>query len=306
MTTLVRSGKWFLSAIRLRAIVVSLRPHQWVKNVLVFVPLLMAHRFGDWARFGTVCVGFLSFSAIASAGYLLNDLLDRECDREHSEKRRRPIAAGDLPARLAYFVAGLVVLAGGVLALKVSVGYLGLLLGYAAVTGFYSLHLKKIPLADVLCLGCLYAWRLFAGAAAADVPLSAWLMALSIFLFFSLALAKRVSELTALVDKAGTTSPGRGYFVTDLPQLKIFGTASGYLALLVFALYINSETVRRLYAYPELLWMVLPILLYWVSRVWLLAHRGKLDSDPIVFALKDRVSYFCIVLAVVFLIAARG
>lgn len=269
----------------------AMRVHQWLKNLLVFVPLVLAHQLLAGTLLLQAAVALLAFSLCASSVYLLNDLLDLPADRAHPTKRLRPFAAGDLP-----IPAGLALMGGllaGALALSLLLppAFLGLLALYYATTLGYSLRLKQEALLDVLALAGLYTLRILAGAAAVSVEPSFWLLAFSLFFFLSLALVKRVSELILMQGAGKRGSAGRGYEARDLDTLSQLGTAGGYLAVLVLALYISSDEVRALYDHPEAIWVLCPILLYWISRVWLLARRGELHEDPVVFAIEDRVSH---------------
>jgi 4-hydroxybenzoate polyprenyltransferase len=289
-----------------RALVQALRPHQWVKNLIVFVPLIMAHELGDAPRLLRALLAFVAFSLCASAVYVLNDLLDLESDRHHPTKRHRPFAAGDLPlfAGLAVFpfMFGLSAILAWQLGLRFAV-VLGI---YVVLTTSYSLRLKEVPLLDVFCLAGLYAIRLIAGHEATPVEYSFWLLVFSMFIFLSLALMKRFTELLAARQQNRSELKGRGYSSTDLEVVATLGTSSGYLAVLVLALYVHSEEVFGKYEKPMLLLLICPLLLYWISRVWMLAHRGQMHDDPIVFTLKDRVSYVVGALTLLVLWLAAG
>lgn len=281
---------------RLRALLKAMRIHQWVKNLLIFVPLMMTHdvSLGLWLN---AAIGFIAFSLCSSSVYLLNDLLDLEADRLHPKKRKRPFAAGDLPV-IAGLIGGPLLLAMALgLALLLPPAFMLTLVGYFGLTLAYSFYLKQVVLLDALVLAMLYTSRIFAGTYAVDVPLSHWLLGFSMFLFLSLALVKRYSELHMLRQQNRDAAKGRGYFAGDLEQLANLGAAAGYISVLVLALYISSEEVTIHYSHPGLLWLVCPPLLYWVSRVWLIAHRGQMHHDPIVFAIKDRASYLVGLLA---------
>ena len=275
---------------QLRRAIRALRPHQWAKNSLLFVPLLAAHRLGDASALADAGLAFLAFCACASAVYVLNDLLDLEADRTHPRKSKRPFASGDLPIG-----AGLSMVP-GLLAVAVIIALLlpprlgQVLATYFALTSGYSLYLKRFMLIDALTLAGLYTLRIIAGAAAADVPLSFWMLLFSVFLFLSLAFVKRFAELDALRRRHGLQAAGRGYRVEDLSVLQSLGSAAGYLSVLVLALYINSPEIGVLYHRPKLVWLLCVLMLYWISRVWMMAQRGHMHDDPVVFALKDRQS----------------
>lgn len=281
----------------------AMRPHQWVKNVLLFLAMIMAHKVSDLSLWPAVLAGFFAFCFGASAVYLVNDLLDLEADRAHRTKHRRPIAAGRLAIPTALMLAGGLVVVSLALAALVNSAMLGVVVLYLFATTWYSVDLKRRLLVDVLTLAGLYTLRLVAGGVAIGVEVSPWLMSFSVFFFLGLALNKRYIELKA-AERAGTLQPaGRDYTPADLPMVGVAGLSSGYMAVLVFTLYISQSPVAtRLYDHPEVLWIIAPLLMYWITRLWFIAHRGELDDDPIVFALKDRVSW-AVVLAVGFLLA---
>ncbi len=278
----MRFGSW------LRAI----RVHQWAKNLLLFVPLITAHQFGNWEALVGAASGFLSFSLCASAAYVFNDLLDLDSDRTHATKRARPFASGEIPISWGVGMMVLLFCFGVVLAaLTLPPLFLGIVLLYGIVTTSYSLYLKRIPVLDVLVLAGLYTVRVIGGGVAVSISISQWLLAFSMFLFLSLACMKRFTELVAIVSSGGKLPPGRGYEVADRDLLQMAGIVSGYLAILVLALYLNSREVIALYKNHQVLWLMCPPLLFWVTRVWLLAHRGEMNEDPVTFAIHDRQSY---------------
>ena len=273
----------------LKSLIRAIRIHQWSKNILVFVPLLLGHDLRLNSILSAV-VAFFCFSLLASATYIVNDLLDIEADRRHPRKRRRPFASGDLSA-----VAGLgivVVFLGFSLAgaRLLPAAFVGWLLLYLVSTLAYSFYLKRVPIVDVLVLSGLYTVRLLVGGAATGTPISHWLAGFSAFLFLSLALVKRFAELENL--RASSLQPrnGRGYLLGDIEQLRSFGTAASYAAVVIFSIYISGHDVMEHYARPHDLWLAVPLLLLWLSRVWLLASRGELNEDPVVFAFTDRMS----------------
>jgi 4-hydroxybenzoate polyprenyltransferase/phosphoserine phosphatase len=274
----------------IRATVRALRPHQWAKNALLFVPMLLSHQL-DVDTFLRVCIGVASFSMCASAIYVLNDLVDLSADREHPKKARRPFANGDLS--IATGLGLVVTLFAGAVAVAAAFlppAFLGILGVYAVMNLCYSTWLKRKPLLDVLVLAAMYALRVEAGGAAASVSYTPWLLAFSIFFFTSLAFAKRYTELSRIGRGGGSQAHGRGYLVTDVPLLEMFGVASGYVSVVVLALYMSSSEMRALYGDGRLLWLICPLVTYWLTRIWLLAHRGVLDEDPVLFAIHDRVS----------------
>jgi 4-hydroxybenzoate polyprenyltransferase len=274
-----------------RALVRSLRPQQWLKNLLVFAPPVLAHNFLDPTVLLRSALAFLSFSLLASGGYLLNDILDMEADRAHPVKRHRPLASGELRVRTGAVAIPVLFLLSVALALPLPRASLAILALYFVTTSAYSWVLKRAALIDVLVLAGLYTLRIIAGGAATETPLSFWLLAFSMFLFLSLGLVKRYAELSNLKGQGEGHSPRRGYGAGDLEALAQFGSSSAYLAVLVLALYINSDAVRVLYSNPQILWLLCPLLLYLMSRIWLLARRGEVNEDPLVFILEDRRTY---------------
>jgi 4-hydroxybenzoate polyprenyltransferase len=269
------------------AAIQAVRPHHWAKNVLVFIPLLAAHRGRDLAAVADAALAFLAFSLAASAVYVVNDLADLAADRAHPRKRARPFASGALSARAGLGLAAALAASSAALALALPPAFRGVLLAYAAVTSAYSFFLKRQPMLDVLVLAALYTARVFAGAFATGIPVSEWLASFTMFLFFSLALLKRASEMV----ETRAADARRGYRREDGDLLFTMGTSSSYLSVLVLALYVSSEHVRALYAHPRWLWALCPLLLYWTSRLWLLARRGEVRKDPVLYALADRVTW---------------
>lgn len=287
----------------------AIRLHQWLKNLLLFVPLLAAHQFDNIQSLATLAIAFVSFSLIASSVYITNDLLDLESDRRHQRKRHRPFASAKLPIAIGIAIAPLLIGCGIILGVMVGTDFLVVLLLYLFITVVYSLVLKRVVLVDCLTLAILFTIRIIAGAAAASLSLSFWLLAFSVFIFLSLALVKRYAELMVVQLKAGESgvAHGRGYVVSDASLLQALGVSSGYISVLVVALYLRSEDVVPLYAQPMAIWFALPIILFWVSWVWLKAARGEMHDDPIVFAVKDKVSLLIAALtSVVFVYAATG
>jgi 4-hydroxybenzoate polyprenyltransferase len=272
-----------------RTLVKAIRLHQWAKNILLVAPLLMSHQLAP-GSIAAVVAAFFCFSFIASANYLVNDMFDIESDRRHSSKRLRPFAAGDLSVAAGIALATVLVVAAA-LVLPLLDRAFALWLGiYIVATMAYSLYLKRIAIVDVLVLSGLYTLRLLAGGAATGTPISQWLAGFSSFLFLSLAMVKRFSELENLRERGVAAPHGRGYLVADMDQIRSFGTASAYAAVVVFMLYIGRPDVTVLYRHPMRLWLIVPLLIYWLNRVWLLASRGELDDDPLVFAMRDAMS----------------
>jgi 4-hydroxybenzoate polyprenyltransferase len=276
---------------RLLAVPLALRAHQWVKNLLLFVPVLLDHKIFDPLVLPKAIVAFAAFCFAASGAYVLNDLLDVDADRRHRTKRNRPFAAEVLSRPFGFAMVPLLFTTAAVCSLWLPSKFVILLAAYVVLTTAYSIYLKRIAVLDVLLLAGLYTLRVLAGVAASHVRFSTWLLAFSMFLFLSLAFLKRYAELSELQGGATAALERRGYLRGDREWLGSMGGASGYLAVLVLALYINSEQVMALYRTPLLLWLICPLLLFWISRMWLLAHRGRIDQDPIVATVRDPVSY---------------
>lgn len=287
---------------RLKARARALRPHQWLKNVLVFMPALAAHAPGAlWPA----ALAFVCFSLTASSVYLLNDLLDLRADRAHPRKRTRPFAAGTLALAEGAVLAPLLLVAALALAaLTLPLAFLGVLGLYYAATLAYSITLKRRLIIDIWVLAGLYTVRILAGAAATGLVLSPWMLGFSMFLFLALAAVKRQAELVDQQAAGGSGASGRAYRVEDLPIIAGMAIAGGYVAVLVFALYLNSADVQELYARPVVLWGVCPILLYWISRMVMITHRGGMTDDPLVFAARDRVSWAVVALSAGTILAA--
>jgi 4-hydroxybenzoate polyprenyltransferase len=282
----------------------ALRVQHWTKNLLLFVPVLAAHE-ASLSLMLRLTWAFLMFCICASGGYLVNDLLDLESDRVHPTKRERPLAAGILPIAHALTSIPLLFAAAFTISLlTLPPPFLGMLAVYSAFSVYYSVHLKTVAIVDVLVLSGLYTLRLLAGAMAVTVPVSEWLLAFSLFLFLSLAFMKRYSEIAALRERNIERARGRDYAASDLELVRAVGPASGYLAVLVLALYITSDKVVTLYRTPALLWLAVPLLLYWVTRMWFVASRNRMLSDPVVFALKDRISYVLAGMVILFVFLA--
>lgn len=291
----------------LRVLRKALRLHQWAKNLLVFVPLLATHKLSHWQLLGDGVLAFLCFGACASSVYLLNDLLDLKDDRRHRTKCNRPLAAGTFPVFHAMlWMPALLVFAFGAALLWLPARFALVLGVYYFLTLAYSLWIKRVVMLDVVTLAMLYTVRVVAGAAAIVAPLTFWILAFCIFMFLSLAFVKRYTELYEAREQGrGDAAPGRGYEVQDFELLASLGGSSGYLSVLVLALYINDVASQHLYGHPKVLWVACPLLLFWLSRVWLIAHRGRMNDDPIVFALRDRVSrWIGIAFAATFVAAA--
>ena len=267
-----------------------IRVHQWPKNCLVWLPVLAGHRVTSIASVMTALISFLAFSLCASAAYVLNDVRDVESDRLHARKRNRPIAAGRFSVPQAITIGTVLLVCAAALSLWVSTLFALIVACYFATTVAYSIRLKRQVIVDVMLLAALYTVRILAGAAAARVVPSFWLLALSMFLFLSLATVKRYSELLLTLAQEKRQAAGRGYLVEDLPVLLALGVSTGMATIVVLALYINDPATARLYPSTVWLWLVPPLMLYWISRVWMKAHRGEMHDDPVLFALHDRQS----------------
>jgi 4-hydroxybenzoate polyprenyltransferase len=267
-----------------------LRLHQWFKNILLFVPLLAAHRLTEIDTWLSMGLAFFSFSVCASAVYVTNDLSDLDSDRLHPRKKFRPFASGLVPVWIGVVLAPILLMVGFSLGAVVGGTFLPWLAAYFILTCAYTLGLKRIVLVDCLTLAILYTLRIISGAAAADMSLSFWLLAFSVFLFLSLSFVKRYAELEVKGRNGEEKLHGRGYYTSDASLIQTLGIAAGYASILVLALYLNSTAVARLYATPEIVWGCVPTLAFWISWVWLKAHRGEMHDDPLVFALKDKAS----------------
>ena len=267
-----------------------IRPHQWLKNLLIFVPLMASHKFSSHAFF-QAAEAFCSFCLCASTVYVINDLVDINSDRIHPRKRYRPFASGALKPSFGWMFAPALLAASFALAVSVSTLFLVVLTLYFATTCLYSFRLKQQVIVDVLLLAILYTFRVLAGAGATMIVPSFWLLAFCMFLFLCLALVKRYSEMIVVQQQNRSQVAGRGYFTSDSPVILSLGAASAYNAVLVMALYINSPDLEGMYQNRVALWLVLPPFLYWVSRIWLKAHRGEVHDDPLLFAATDKQSW---------------
>jgi 4-hydroxybenzoate polyprenyltransferase/phosphoserine phosphatase len=290
---------------RLKAVVKVMRPHQWAKNALVAVPVLLAPGLPSFHLMLLAALAALAFSLCASAGYVFNDLMDVEADRAHRTKCRRPFASGDLPVLwgpplfMALFATSF-----GLAFAALPLAFAGMLAVYFVATLSYSFVLKSKLMVDVVVLAWLYTHRVLAGGIATGIPISAWLLAFSMFMFSSLAFAKRYIELRQSLGKGGQLK-SRGYHTHDLEMVASMGPTAGYIAVLVFCLYIESSAVSIPYRTPILLWFICPVLLYWISRIWFLAHRGHMQDDPVKFAITDKGSWLCALLIALVAAGAR-
>jgi 4-hydroxybenzoate polyprenyltransferase/phosphoserine phosphatase len=286
LVTDTRSAKPYIKA---------LRPHQWLKNILVFLPMLAAHQL-DSQTLLLSFLAFVCFSLVASSVYVLNDLLDLAADRAHPRKKNRPFAAGSIPIAHGTWMAAGLLTTGGLLAFSISPSFLLAMVAYYLLTTAYSLHLKRRIVIDICVLAGLYTARIIAGGVATGIPLSVWLLAFSVFFFLSMAAVKRQAELIDSADRGSLKASGRGYHVDDLPIISMISIGAGYVSVLVMALYVNSPTVVELYTHPDALWGVCVVLLYWITRTVMVAHRGNMHDDPVVYAAKDRASQMCLLI----------
>jgi 4-hydroxybenzoate polyprenyltransferase len=266
----------------------AMRAHQWLKSTLIFVPLVTSHRYDDPRALAQSLLAAASFSLCASGVYLFNDVLDLEADRRHALKKTRPVASGQVNLAMTLVAAPALMVAGVGISWFLPAAFLATILIYISLTSVYSLGAKTIPILDVLLLAALYTLRIYSGGAATEIVISPWLLGFSGFIFLSLALVKRFCELAL---QPGTVNSRRGYVPEDAGMLMSMGIASSFAAALVFALYISSADVHALYREPLYLWWICPIFLYWISRTWLLARRGLVDEDPLVFTLRDRLTW---------------
>lgn len=275
----------------------ELRPHHWIKSTLVVIPLAAAHQLGDVGALERVGLAFVAFCLASSGLYVVNDLLDLEADRRHPSNSRRPLAAGELTRRTATALAAGAWLGSAMLATQLGGRFAGVVGGYVLLMVAYSLWLKRLVLVDALVLAAGYAARVAAGGIAVSIRPSPWLIAFCVCIFFSLALVKRYSELARIRERDGPAAYARGYQAMDLPMVATFGVVSGYLAVLVLALYLTTgQTFSQLYSRPAFIGLTALLLLYWISYVWLLANRGRMPDDPVLFALRDRRSRVLVVL----------
>jgi 4-hydroxybenzoate polyprenyltransferase/phosphoserine phosphatase len=282
----------------------AMRLYQWVKNVLVFMPAVTSHTIFNPSVIAPLAIAFLAFGFCASGVYILNDLLDLEEDRQHAAKKDRPFASGRLSIGAGIGIALGCFVASGLVAMLAGGRLPAILAAYFVLTSLYSIALKKILLIDVLTLASLYTLRVIAGHVVTGIPFSFWLLSFAFFLFLSLAFSKRAAELIQIQESSLGSAPGRGYVTADLQAISMAGMCSGFLAALVFALYINSDAVQKLYRSPAILWGLLPVLLYYIVRVWIVCWRGELTDDPIVYTAKAPSTYGTAAVAVLILLAA--
>jgi len=278
----------------LRSWITALRLHQWAKNLLVFLPLLASHRADETALIRSALLAFLAFGLCASSVYVLNDLMDLESDRSHPRKRLRAFASGSLSPQAGLWVSAALLLGALWLGWQIGPAFGAWLDVYLALTLLYTFLLKRKILVDALTLAALYTLRILAGGAAVGIWPGFWLLAFSLFLFLSLAFVKRYSEVSVQFSQGRHGALGRDYLITDLPLIEMLGIVSGFAAVVVMALYINGTSIAQLYPNQDVIWLTVPILLYWISRMWVKAHRGEMHDDPVVFAISDRLSLLSI------------
>ena len=294
---------WKSKRLHVRDYLKAIRAYQWIKNLLIFVPLFTSHSFSSGKLLLQATAAFFAFSFVASAGYVINDLFDLNSDRAHPRKRYRPFASGKLSI-LSGVILAFILLAGGLLiASQLNLLFLAILSIYFIVSFSYSMYFKKIVLFDVFILAMLYSTRVIAGGKVTHVPISFWLIAFSTFMFLSLAFVKRYSELMKITNETSLKEWGREYITSDLNLLQMMGVVSGFLSVVVFSLYIYSPEVSQLYSHPKFLWGISLLFLFWISHIWVVTNRGKMMDDPIVFAIKDVTSYviFFIITLIIFL-----
>lgn len=264
----------------------QLRLHQWVKNLLIFAPLLAAHQEGDQGRIWKLLIAFLGFSLTASGIYLINDLIDLSSDQSHPVNRFRPIASGVISKKQGILASFVLLISSTIVGYQISSVFDAWLIGYIILTFSYTFYFKRVEILDIIVLTLFYLIRIAAGASASGTSLSFWLLAFSIFFFLSLSFLKRFGELRCYEMAELKPSTRRAYTGADSLFLEIMGITSGYSALVVLALYLNSDVVQNLYIYPKIVWILVPIVAFWISWMWLEAHRGNLYQDPIIFAVQ--------------------
>lgn len=275
----------------------QLRLHQWMKNLLVLVPMLASFQFLKSSElFAELGLAFAAFCLVSSAVYVFNDLLDLANDRVHSVKRNRPLASGKIPVSQGLIVGIVLLLSGLTVGYTAGIQFFVALITYLVLTFIYSIWLKRVALVDVIILAGLYTLRVVAGGLATGIELSFWLLAFSVFFFLSLAWVKRYAELEAIQKVGDEKAVGRGYSVTDMPLILVFGASSAFLAVLIFALYLDSAAIKEQYSLPEVGWLAIPFLMYLIGRIWFKAHRGEMNQDPLLFLFRDWPSIVTVVL----------
>jgi 4-hydroxybenzoate polyprenyltransferase len=286
-------------------IIKEIRVYQWVKNLLLFFPLILAHEFTNFNALITLFFAFFSFSFTASSVYVVNDLLDLESDRVHSTKKNRPFASGSLPVHYGAMLAPILLILGFLISgIFVSVEFTLILLAYFILTTLYSFQLKKLYVIDIIVLASLYSLRIFAGGVASEVFISPWLISFSVFFFVSLSVVKRYTEILSIISKNKSKAKGRGYTASDKSILLVSGVASGLISVMIFTLYLNSPEVKIQYQIPELLYIITPLLLYAILRIWFKTDRDEMTDDPIIFFIKDKPSLIILILIFLIVIGA--
>ena len=280
-----------------------LRPHQWLKNLLVLLPILSAHKYTYEAMFDSI-IAFCAFSLIASSGYIINDLLDIESDRLHPRKNKRPFASGTLNVLDGCKLFSVVMISALVTASILNLYFMILIFSYFLISILYSFYLKKLPLIDVIVLSALYVSRIVGGSIATGITLSNWLFVFSLFFFLSLALVKRVTELHIAKNLNRSSISRRGYLTSDILLLQQMAISSGMSSIIVFALYINSDAAKSIYLHSDILWIAIPLLILWLSRIHFLANRCMLHDDPVIFAVTDKTSLIIGIIFVLIVILA--
>ena len=298
------SGHFQTPAIDLKQAIKAIRAYQWLKNLLVFVPIITSQQLSNVTSLKNALIMFVCFSAVASFGYIVNDLLDLQSDRAHQTKRNRPFASGALSAKQGMLIGGCLLLIALVGSAFLPTASSWVLLGYLALTVCYSIYLKTKVMIDVVSLGGLFSLRVIGGAAAIDTELSFYLLSFSIFLFSSLGMVKRYAELHNLKVANKLTARGRSYRVEDMAPVRIIGISLGYMSVFIMGLYINSPLITQYYSNPKIIWLLFPLLTYWLGRLWILANRGEVNEDPLIFAVKDRTSLLVAAISAVILIIA--
>lgn len=284
-----------------RSLARSVRLYQWVKNGLVFLPIIAAHTL-TVEKISVSAIAFLNFSFVAAIVYIFNDLIDLNADRQHSTKKNRPFASGNLPLYWAGILVPLLAVGSVFLAMELPIEFTYTLFAYLGMNLVYSFYFKKVIIADVVLLSCMFTVRILAGGAASDTPISGWMLGFSVLFFFSLANVKRCSEIIRHPEK--TSLEGRGYIFSDFQPLFTIGACSGLLSVVILSIYLQSSNVRALYTHPQLLWLFIPLFLYFFSRTWLLVSRNQIHDDPVLFVLRDKASWIVIFLMAVILMGA--
>ncbi|MEN9916466.1 MAG: integral rane protein [Pseudomonadota bacterium] len=290
--------------IEIKAYIEAIRPYHAIKNILLFVPIFVGHQYFNIIGLKNCFLGFLIFCLLASSAYIINDLHDLENDKKHSKKQKRPFASGKLPHKTGFILAPLLTIAALALAKLLPLNFFIIAIIYYCLTLFYTFFIKQIKWVDVILLACLYSMRVFAGMTLIQNGFSVWLIFFILFLFFSLALLKRYAELTTAQTKNALLILGRAYTIKDKPKIALLGQVSGYLSVLVFSFYIYSEKAQLFYGTPLLLWLISPCLFIWLNHMWHFAQEGKINDDPVIFTIKDRSSWFFLLLIIVFSVLA--